>query len=285
MEIVFGFVAFVIITVALGGFAFGVASFVWHHKAEIADWFLDRWERARAMIALWRLRRDRAPALWVGEPSTEDHAHYRREWERLAGMDLASLDREDRRKMVLYIAEVHDGLLAYGDNPMHEAPKQRAEKPAEIAPPRRFGGVFVSLLSNWRVLAACAAMLVGLTATGWATSWINGKRADFMERQRDEARESAWQNYRSAQQWRAQAEANAGALELARAQTATTAQTIAHERRIARRYRQQAEEIRNAQEQARMGGPPDYGFGSVQQPAADSSGAGGGAGPGAGDPD
>lgn len=135
-----------------------------------------------------------------------------------------------------------------------------------------------------RTMMFIAAGAGVLALAGFGYGQVQAARAERLETERDEAARIADENAAAARDWRAQYEqAHNDAIE-AQQQAAATAETIERERRRRTQAERERRRIRDAVEQAVIGGPIDYGFGGVR-PSGDREGAGADSGDaGSGDP-
>ena len=157
---------------------------------------LSAWERLSA-LALKARRHEPAPpaqralmhvselprVTWTTPAINEDHARYRSEYDKLLDlMPTLSRDgegdgRTDRRKTILYLAEIIDGLHAYGDNPL------AAQTPKPVAAQGFLGPVSVvsAGLKLWPI--AAAAVLTGGVVV--QTVRLDRVKADLTEARHD----------------------------------------------------------------------------------------------------
>ena len=154
------------------------------------------------------------------------------------------------------------------------------------APLAAFGSVGQPRRFLPAIAAAGSPLLWGVAALAGVTAWGAWERSEKIEaqaelRQASDALEVTQAELRAAS---VAAENRRVALENARASAEVTRETIERERRISRRAQQEARSIRDAVDQARAGGPIEYGFGSVRNDpvgtgaAADPSGNAGASG-------
>lgn len=139
----------------------------------------------------------------------------------------------------------------------------RDEAPAPQTQARGFLGAAVAapgvgLLMNPMVWAAAA----GVGLFGWG-AW-NGVQADRFKAERNEARAELASVERDLIAANAERDMLRDAAQQADAQSQQAAQTIEAERARRLRAEREARRIRDAMEQARAGGPVEYGFGGVR---------------------
>jgi hypothetical protein len=125
------------------------AVLIWEQRAQIHTW----WDR----VIITRLERWTHPkqAVWSGPPANPDHATLRSDYEAVAAKPRPS------RGDLLHLAEVTDGLLDHGDNPLSAPPTIRRQAFAGFM---SAGSIIGGSLSQWTLiggaglLAACAVL-------------------------------------------------------------------------------------------------------------------------------
>lgn len=160
----------------LMAWAIGVAMlylFVWlglnGRLAKVRDRAVRAIKRAWHMLRAVRLTHGAYVVRWTTEPQDSDHAWNRAEWGRtlpmISASDRTPEGKDDRRKLLLYHADLTDGLLIRGDDPYRALTTRAAPSASAPAGIGRVGAAAASMvLRKWHLLAlalttAAAALL------------------------------------------------------------------------------------------------------------------------------
>lgn len=208
---------------------------------------------------------------WGSEAASPAHEFYRTQYERMVDL-LPGLPRKpdnETNGVFLAFSQVVQQLHEMGDDPINPPGISRVVRPEEplsafgpvgvMSKPAGFVGSLAGGMSGWVLVGA-----VGVGLSGWLVAGVQGARLDATE-SRLAAKSEDYALI--ARQNEALRSTNADLSQMVTAadtQTRQTAETIESER--ARRLRAEAElrRVRNAYEQARDGGPVEYGFGRVR---------------------
>lgn len=214
---------------------------------------------------------------WGSEAQSEGQQYFRTQYERMVDM-LPSLPRmatNETNEAFLAFARVVQQLHEMGDDPINAPGVHRVvrsdDRLAAFGAMDRPAGIMGTLTNTGSGGWVAWGVIIALVASGWVAAGVQGALKEGVEAQRDKWKADYTQVARANESLRA---ANADLSQMVSAADAQTRQTVATiEEERARRVRAEAEarRIRNEMDQARAGGPVDYGFGSVRN---DGPGAG-----------
>lgn len=256
---------------------------------------LDRWRIA--FDRWWQDTKERWR--WGSLPVDAGHDTYRRQYEKLLPV-LPNLPRgidhpnkDERRRTILFLAELVDGLHNYGDDPImppriRKVIREIKDEPLWTPNMRLadFGTVgkrtFLGTVTGGQIGLWVGGGLLAFGMLGWGAAAIKSNESARYLAERNQAQSDLERAEADAAILATQLQTAQAARDTARRLAESNAQTVAQERRIRQRAEAEARRIRNAEAQARSNSDTfDYGFGGVSnaEPVSGTSGDGAGAGP------